>query len=253
VPQHIAAQHSSSPFFCQSDSLLFQFILWEFFTTCLEITATKEEFSVFTTPETIRFDSTFITKIDSHRSKLTQLSIKESPQLNILHLKSGSLDKLQCYFQAFQGIKKSDKKYTSLINKHISRCFLNILELEEILPSKNALTSKQKISQKTLRIAKMILEKIEISTSKIRNLLFFLIQSYGKDENILSFLLRHQQLFEKCFGKGTLLKHIKNIFPEGILQFQNYLQSAFSKRGFKHVIPSINHFIDILQKENAEI
>lgn len=257
MPGLIAAQNPSSHFISQPHSILFQFVLWEFFITCSEITAVKEVFSLFTSSEKTRSEAqmlafNFISKIDSHRSKLTCLSIKHGPSLNTLYHADGSLDKLRYYLQAFQSVKKENKKQTEAINKHISRCFLNILELEEIIPSQHSpIHAEQKISSKTVRIAKLILDKIEFSTSKIRHQLFLLIQSYGTDEHVLSFLLRHQHLFENSFEKGILLKHINNIFPGGIGQFKSHLHHTFIEKGFKHALPSINNWIDLLLKESG--
>lgn len=240
--------------------MLFQFVLWEFFSTCSEITAVKNAFAFFTPSEGYpgnarMLASTFISTIDKHRTNLTHLSIKHTPLVNTLYCTEGALDKLRRYFQAFQAIKKENKKNTTVINKHIARCFLNVLELEEILPANNSTTSlaEQKISAKTLKIAKVILGKIELSASKMRNQLFVLIQSYGKDEHVLSFLLRHQGLFAESFGKGLLIKHVKSVFPEGMHELKNHLHLTFTQKGFKHALPSINNFIDTLEKENAEL
>lgn len=251
MPTTFVAQKPSGPFFCQSNSVLFQLILHEFFQTRTEINAAKkalQELGFFRGLSQNDFERffKFISNIDHHRSNLTRVTIKKAPHGNLNFL-TGSLDKLLIYFQNFQDNYPLGNKYTLSISKEIYACFHTTLELEDILPC-NGCFSPQKILQKVHQV----LQKLEGSIKKIESPLLSLIEAFRSDENVFLFLLRHQLLFEKYFGKGALARLITKVFPGGIKECQDFLNNAYLKRGFTHIQPSINQWIEELQKKVDE-
>jgi hypothetical protein len=251
VPTTFVAQKPSGPFFCQSNSILFQLILHEFFQTRIEINAAKKAlqgiafFRGLSQDDFERFFK-FMSHIDHHRSNLTRVTIKKAPHGNLNFL-TGSLDKLLIYFQTFQDNYPLGNKYTLSISKEIYACFRTTLELEDILPSDGCFSP-----DKILKKVHKLLQKLEGSIKRIEFPLLSLIEAFRSDENVFLFILRHQLLFEKYFGKGALARLITKLFPEGIKEFHHFLNTAYLNRGFKHIQPSINQWIEELQKKVDE-
>jgi hypothetical protein len=73
----------------------------------------------------------------------------------------------------------------------------------------------------------------------ILSLLFAKLPDYREDPFILYFLLRHQELCDAVFQQPIVKNTLNSFFPQGLDQALTYMTDWFSKKGFEHLIPSI--------------
>lgn len=78
---------------------------------------------------------------------------------------------------------------------------------------------------------KDLFTKIEKEASLLGKGLMRLIKNFSSDENVLYFILRHKELFDDTFGKGSTQKLIK--------KNKNIIIENYKKRQFDSLIPTI--------------
>ncbi|MCH9609421.1 MAG: hypothetical protein S4CHLAM45_05620 [Chlamydiales bacterium] len=72
------------------------------------------------------------------------------------------------------------------------------------------------------------------------------IHFYEKNGPLLFFLLRKQTAIDRIYGKGTTAKKVLSFFSNGVKEASQFLTHCFSKRGFSHLLPTINKHLDIV-------
>jgi len=70
---------------------------------------------------------------------------------------------------------------------------------------------------------------------------------FKKDENVLFFLLRHSTQFSAIYGSEFLPNVILKMYPKGMDEAKSFLQKAYARRKFNHLIPLIHSYFEHLE------
>jgi len=90
--------------------------------------------------------------------------------------------------------------------------------------------------------------KLRKEIRTLMKLLFEKVYDFRDNASVLYFLLRHQEQFDTLYREPIIKKTLYAIFPSGMQEAQNFLIEKFSKKGFNHLIPSIEQKLKNLEK-----
>lgn len=196
--------------FYQKKGILFQFILHEF----LKSTSLIDQLL------TQRDSSLFSQLLGNHSTPLITYAL--SPPLSY---RPGALFKLQYYFSLFHPKDES-----------MENIFLSIQKAFKMAEKSFHLSLNHPTFFEEFTLLSKLMKKIAL-------LLFKMIPSFSEDENVLFFLLEHQNEIEKTSGKKFLLSVIKKVFKGGTSEMASFLYYRYSQRGFDHILPHIHRLI----------
>lgn len=94
------------------------------------------------------------------------------------------------------------------------------------------------------------LEKASNALHRLGKLTARLMQHYRDDENVVFFVLRHKDSFEKAFGKRFVTKLFCRMYPKGLSEAENFLVKKYKERSFENIAPVINRLFTELEASN---
>ncbi len=224
-----------------NNTLLFQFILTEF----INVFNSIQELNTLCQKHPI---SSSCGSIDEGTQKQLELvfealmgSNQDPPRLIAWHCHGGSLTKLKLYCSLF--IKNSDEDQKEMVamqhyvDKVSQSCQKGVDYLkEEVLQFHQLIISIEKATTSIQRFTKPVIR---------------LIHHFSSNENVLFFILRHQEAFDKIYGRGFVLKQLCRLFPRGLREVQRILSAKYSLRGFDNILPLIS--VKISDNETASL
>lgn len=152
------------------------------------------------------------------------------------HTQTGALPKLIEYNQlltAQSGPKRSSQRIETHASKALSCC----CELTKVL---QAITTKTTKKPPGTRKILNILDSLTQHAQRLEKSVLHAVSQQQCDENLVFFLLRHGQDFDRLHGRGTIMKLLNKLFPKGLDEAVRYVTRRYRKRGFDHLLPIIN-------------
>jgi len=215
-------QKSSLNSYHHTDSLLVQFVLNDFLLT-LEEAYVIRQFADKKT-ETDEF-------INGLNGYLVNLAGSEQAYIRIFSwiVDSGVLTKL--------------KNTSDLLSERTKKCDQDFIELHnsahkawiDCLHTVSLIQDFDKGIGDVISLRKAV-EKCLSSINKLKPAIKKILPKYIHDENILYFILRHQERFDCQLGPTWSKKLFKTFYPEGAL---TYMTARFTERGFTNLLPEI--------------
>lgn len=95
-----------------------------------------------------------------------------------------------------------------------------------------------------------ILEKACGAMHRFAKLIPKIIHQFKEDENVIFFVLRHHQQLDKLYGKRFIYKLFSRIYPNGMQDVQNLLNTNYLARNFDNITPVIARMIAELEMNN---
>lgn len=95
------------------------------------------------------------------------------------------------------------------------------------------------------------LEKASNALHRLGKLIVRLIQQFREDENVIFFVLRHKESFEKAFGKRFINKLFGRMYPKGLREVEHFLIKKYRDRSFDNIIPMISRLFNELEASNS--
>lgn len=220
----------------KDSSLIFQFMLSEFFKTAKQVMRLETLLSEYQQEPS-----------DSFHKLLCPLKelCGSSPHYALFFswgFDEGILNKFRNYIQIYITLKGHSKELLILqdIVEKGSKEAISALELlREAELEKTSLYFRDPI-EKHLKLALRSLKKLP---KIILNLLF----QFKKDENVLFFLLRFQHSFCEIYSKRTLRDFFEKINSKGIEGVNNFIIKQYSKRGFNQLKKPISEQFNLLK------
>jgi hypothetical protein len=218
--------HSHLNSYHHTDSLLFQFVLYEFIAT-LEEAKRIEDF--------IKKD------LDSEHlprrlvEYLVRLAGSELDYMRIFSwiYDSGVLTKLKNYSDLLsQKAEKEDKDYIKLHNS-THRAWLMCLHCVDLVRAAGASNS----TFEQLEVLKQATLKALAAIKKLIPEIKKLIPKYADDENVIYFLIRHKEAIDRLLTPQFLKLLFKKMFNDNLSAF---LVSRYKIRGFEHLLPQLD-------------
>lgn len=78
------------------------------------------------------------------------------------------------------------------------------------------------------------IEKFDLE--KIKKLLPKLALAFKDDENLLFYLIRHQDQWDQVYGKNAAFKLLKKLNP----RYSTFIEEKYTSRGYGHLSPAIH-------------
>lgn len=95
------------------------------------------------------------------------------------------------------------------------------------------------------------LEKASNSLHRLGKLIARLIPQFRDDENVIFFVLRHKDLFDKAFGKRFITKLLCRMYPKGLPEAEQFLTKKYMDRSFDNIMPMITRLFVELEASNS--
>lgn len=208
-------------------SLLFQFVLYEYL-MALKQTAIIETFSEKEWAEE---------KVAPHLIKMAG-SEQEFSRIFSGVIDSGILTKLKNYADLLsERAEKGDADFV-LFHSATQQAWVDCLHTVDLIRRHHPVESLKKSLKKTLA-----------SLKKIHPAIKRIIPKYAQDENVLYFILRNQESFDKALGAHWTRRLLLKLHPKGLLM---HMKKAYEKRGFESLIPPIAEAIKNLHPKSAQ-
>lgn len=235
--------------YCQSHSLLFQFLLKEFIATFKEVQDIEQ--NVQRMENILRNRSPLLTSLDTLRqelffkiNKLTGAQLVNEPHFP-WSTQKGCLNKLHHYCYLFAHIYPQRKKETSEINTCIRKAFHSAMESREVLLCLQQDIFNEKAMIQESKSLPPLFDKLIDNISKVSHLLLPLMASYRDNENVLFFILNRQEELDNLYHASCLAHLMQQMYPGGAKEAKEFLIHRYTQRGFHHLLAAIN------QKMNA--
>lgn len=227
--------------YCQSKSLLFQFILSEFLTTQKAIHDIEELY--------LNTEGTLIKKRlhadieESFASILDLIPLLTGTQMVIANEQAfpwtqdkGCLNKLRhyCFLLSQMWHENSD---VANMNIRVSKAFHSSLQLKEVVLS----LKRESLDQQVANFIPLyqLLDKLVDNMRMASRLILKIILQFKDNENVIYFLLRHQQEFNRVYKTHFVKKILEKMYPEGIKKAKDIVLEKYVKRGFGNLVEKI--------------
>ncbi|MBA3814925.1 MAG: hypothetical protein H0X29_00065 [Parachlamydiaceae bacterium] len=94
------------------------------------------------------------------------------------------------------------------------------------------------------------LEKASTALHRLGKLITRLILQFRDDENVLFFVLRHKDSFDKAFGKRFISKLFCRMYPKGLREAEHFLIRKYMDRSFDNITLIITRLFVELEASN---
>lgn len=243
-----AIEEQNLNIYCQSNSLLFQFILADFLKTFSHI---QEVERIYDQMEATLIKRRLHGGVEHYLTELLSIlpSLTGSQSVIASEIsfpwtaEKGSLNKLRHYCYLFVHRSKSEDKDIANMNVCVSKAFHSALQCREVILSlqQESLENTSVPSYVTLY---QLLDRLIDNMRRVSRLILRILIQYRTDENVLYFLLRHREDFDRLYKTQFVIKILKKMYPRGIKEAGELLVEKYSRRGFDSIIPAINHQIE---------
>lgn len=221
----------------QNDFLLLQFILSEYLISFNEIKHMHFLFMNFSfLIETQSHKKKIINEFNNIKLSIEKLSGASHHQMRLFAWhESGLLNKLNHYCALFA--KHFDLLPAQKIYKYVNKSLLSCIELHELifeLQNKNLENILQNFDY-----LKSIEKKIYTRMFRVSRHLPEIVKRFSSNENVLFFLLRHKDDFEKLIDESFILNLMTVNYTNGLDDVKQLLLKNYSERGFHQLLPII--------------
>lgn len=244
------ANKLTSGFYYHSESLLFQFILYDFLHTHGDIIKMIELAAKFS----------FVSK------EKVKAGVKRQVLCELIHISqhlAGSsyaymrlfswnhegeiLHKLNNYCALFSRLSTLDPSQSTKFYQHANQMWISCIRLHDLFCS--MLDTPQKNWSGPLSNFHAQMARLTNGIKRFTVMLAQIIPKYSNDENIIFFILRHANEFDVIYNQGFVKNLFNKISPDGLDYLQNSIVDKYKNRGFDNLIPIINtKFEEILVK-----
>lgn len=210
-------------------SLVFQFLLSEFFKASKNITRLEKSLMEYQHESSDCFQKLL--------APLKELCGSAPHQALFFPWGSeeGILNKLRNYMHVFISLKGHSKELLevqNIIEKGAKEAFSALELVKEAELEKTSLYFRELI-EKHLKVALRVLKKLP-------KIIFSLLLQFKKDENVLFFLLRFQNEFCEIYSKRALRDFFEKIHAQGLKGVNNYMVKRYTRRGFSQLAKPIS-------------
>jgi hypothetical protein len=227
----------------QSNSLLFQFILSEFLIAYREIQALdslcKREHPMALNATVLRKEQEIFHTMETILAKLVG-STREYMRLFSWNFIDGVVSKLKNYCALFSQNADTDEKEPLAMQHYADKAWLYCLQgMDALRDTPNAHPALCHSLEKGLG-----------AMHRLARLIARVIPQFRDDENVVFFVLRHKDKFDKVYGTKFVTKLFCRMYPKGLKEVQYFLSQKYAGRGFENLMPIIHKKISELETAN---
>lgn len=238
----IAARHVNS--YHHSNSLLFQFILLEFLEAYNEIRQLDAIRCGNDSP--MRASESCCRQDPPHHLvslALTKLvgSPKDYMRLFSWNFSEGLLAKLRSYCALFLQNADVNEKELIAIQHYTDKIWQACMQATDIVHE----------TPQDRPILMLALDKASGAMQRLAKLIARLIHQFRDDENVIFYVLRHHEVFDKLYGHRFMHKLIHKIYPKGLNEVRVFLVKKYQERGFDNLLPVIDTTIKEIEASSS--
>lgn len=231
----------------QNNSLLFQFILSEFLITYRETLLISNIVKVLKkTSLPINWNADCeqsLCKIKSILKSLGGVSYNQQRLFSWGHDES-TLGKLKNTCALFCRNVGKDDKNAATLHRHCHRAWLLCLQSLDLLRSLKG--DKNEDPSFSFPLLLNLIEKMANALHRFSRLITRLLHDFKEDENVLFFVLRHQEQIDGLFGSHFVVQLLTEMFSN-LGNAEQYISRKYEDRGFNHLLPLITKKISEFQ------
>lgn len=157
---------------------------------------------------------------------------------------TGSLTALY-HYSCLLARKKPEEKESAKLADAVERLYRYALQVRDLL-----IALQEDDGERREQIVKSLittLNQFNRCTTRVTRSVTKWIALFHRNENVLLFLLRHQEQFDSLFGEPFTRKVFKKMFPDGLHTGEQFMLRRYGKRGFSNLLPFISEKIHELQ------
>jgi len=154
------------------------------------------------------------------------------------NLDNGLLAKLRNYCVFFSHNANLQDKESILLQRNANRIWETCLACLDFMQSLLNQSSKVNVLEQK-KVLNLLIEKMMRCMRHFANLLAKIMVNFRDEENVMFFLLRHHQEFDRCYGSQFIAKFFNKMFPKGLIESQQFLSERYTNRGFENLVPLI--------------
>lgn len=184
--------------------------------------------------------------------------LRKNPSLETLNHIIGNIDREENIWQPQQGHVSRLRHYCTLFTTHFGDSASSLAQQldQTIERAYSAALQCRSLREKDDKSLCVLYQSLNEELFCFLKLLLEKLPDYRDCPDILHFLLRHQEQCDAACQEPIVKKMFSSFFPQGTEEAQTYLIDWFSKKGFEHLLPSIEEnlkkigFLDILPEGN---
>lgn len=247
----VEAHQKTLPYhaFHHDDSLLAQFILSEF----IEAYSASQTLA----NQVLEFQSLFAKRNTSaQKEEIFQKILKTTALLAgashdymrifSWNLEAGVLSKLNHYFALFSRQEEYASKQILDLYRQINQSWLICTQLHDLLFSLDGLSSKKWKSyvEEISSLNNKVCSKIE----KFAKHLPLIVSLFSKDENVIFFVVRHHEAFDRLFFSGYTYRLLSKVYANKVAEAEKMVLKQYRRRGFEQLLPIIQEKFKRIQQ-----
>lgn len=229
--------------------LLFQFIIAEFLLASREVQALSsviEQFKMSTEQKDHYLKREYW--LNNLKGALAKLAGPDNEFIHqhVWNVEEGPLAKFKNYCSLLARQQEQDIKEYEALSRYSQKtwllclqCFEEVREIEKRLEGSKVITTLEEGEiLPHYEFIYQFVHKIAFSFERIVRIIIRLIHSFGNNENVLLYLLRHRAEIEEIFGRDFVPHALSRLHPQGLSGTIQALKDKFRLRGFEqlHVI-----------------
>ncbi|MFQ5728816.1 MAG: hypothetical protein ACE5GN_00455 [Waddliaceae bacterium] len=233
-----------------NNSIVMQFILFELINAFDIIDEIESLIPEINLDSSKKFSSSDRENLDSLTASITRLAGYTQKYMRIFtwNLNDGILAKLKNYCSFFATNLKPLDADVMALQRHADRAWINCLEaLDQIRAAQRPSSGK---APGLLKL-KSALEKMITRLRNLTKVIANICHQFREDENVLFFILSHQEELDRLYKTDFVVILFCKIFPKGLADAERLLMKKFASRGFDHLIPIISQKIAALDMDMA--
>ena len=180
-----------------------------------------------------------------HECICAQHILRDNPSREMLRYMIGNVDREENIWQPQYGHVPRLRYYCTLFTTHFGDPSSPLTEQldQTVERAYHAALKCRSLREKDEASLTVLYQSLSAELSCLLKLLFEKLPDYRDCPAILHFLLRHQEKCDAAYQESIVKKMFSSFFPQGSEQAQTFLIDWFSKKGFEHLLPSIEEHL----------
>jgi hypothetical protein len=226
-----------------NSSLLFQFILSDFITAFLEIQCLD-----------ILYHRKLLPVVEKRYNEYNQELIQKIEQVlgRLVGIKNEYIKRFSS--NIIEGILTRFKMHCIMFSQQSDTEAKELLAMQHYAEKiwQNCMLAADALSDTSNKCTQLFtyLEKASNALHRLGKLITRLIQQFRDDENVVFFVLRHKESFDKAFGKRFITKLFCRMYPKGLPEAKDFLIKKYMDRNFDNIAPMISRLFIELEASN---
>lgn len=245
-----AVNKLTSEFYYHSESLLLQFILYDFLHTSRDLNKLRQLVFQFSALARQKTDNEIQKKLLSELVEVSQhLAGSSYIYLRLFSWKHEGeiLHKLNNYCALFSRISSVDAAESTRLYEQANQMWMASIRLHDLFFSMNDTPEEYWSGLFSQFQAQMA--KLNNAIKRFLATLSHILLQYASDENIIFFILRHVKDFDLVYYQGFVKNLFIQISPHGLENLKNSIVERYKNRGFDNLVPIINTKFEQIQAQ----